>query len=364
MDGRAPTPLAPEPRRRFALGLAGRLGLGVAILVALALLVSPLVGQVSIPAIVVYRILFGQPHPCAGFASSAFNCAAAPTIVLQARLPEILLALIAGAALGLSGAALQGVFRNPLADPFLLGISSGATLGASAVFVFQVGIQEADLALPAFAFLGAGGTGLVVVLLARSRQGSVETLLLGGVAIASFLSAADALVLLYNPVLGLQVDDWLLGGLESASWPVDAIAFSLVAVFGTLLALYGAELNLLQLGSDVAQSVGVHTSRVRISVILLATLITAAAVAFTGIIGFVGLVAPHIIRRTVATDYRVVLGGSALTGAAFLLAARDISDVVFPTSLLPIGIFTSFAGVPVFIYLLYRQSQSVTMGGA
>jgi iron complex transport system permease protein len=359
-----PAPSPSPSQRRFSLGLIGRIGLGIAILLGLAVLVSPLLGQVPIPPLVVFRILFDQPNPCAGFSSTAFNCAAAPVIVLQARLPEILLALIAGAALGISGAALQGVFRNPLADPFLLGISSGATLGASVVFVFQVGIQEADLALPFFAFLGAGGTGLIVVLLARSGQGSVETLLLGGVAIASFLSAADALVILYNGALGLQVDNWLLGGLGSATWPVDAIAFSFVAVFGTLLALYGAELNLLQLGSDVAQSVGVSTSRVRISVIVLATLITAVAVAFTGIIGFVGLVAPHIIRRTIGTDYRVVLGGSAITGGAFLLAARDISDVIFPTSLLPIGIFTSFAGVPVFLYLLYRQSRSVTMGGA
>jgi ABC-type Fe3+-siderophore transport system permease subunit len=349
---------------RFPLGPRGRLALGAVLLLALAFLLSPTLGQVPIPAVVVYRIILGLPNPCAGFRSADWNCAAAPVIVLQVRLPEILLALIAGAALGLSGAGLQGVFRNPLADPFLLGLSSGATLGASVVFVYQVGIQEADLALPFFAFLGAGATGAIVVLLARSRQGSVETLLLAGVAIASFLSAADTLVILSNQQLGIEVYDWLLGGLGQASWPVDAIALGLVAIFGTFLALYGPELNLLQLGSDVAQSVGVNASRVRISVITLATLITAVAVAFTGIIGFVGLVAPHIIRRTVGTDYRVVLGGSALTGAAFLLIARDASDVVFPTSVLPIGIFTSLIGVPFFLYLLYRESRRVTMGAA
>ncbi len=280
------------PKRRRPLGRGWRLAIGVAILGALAVLVSPLIGPVPIPFEVVLRILFGVAHPCAGLVSPDYSCSAAPTIVWEVRLPEILLALIAGAALGLSGAGLQGVFRNPLADPFLLGISSGATLGASLVLVFQVGIREADLFLPLFAFLGAAATGGIVVLLARNRYGSVETLLLGGVAIAAFLSAADALVLLYNPELGLQVDDWLLGGLGSASWSVDAIATSLVVVFGTLLALYGPELNLIQLGNDVAQSAGVATNRVRVIVILLASVVTAAAVAFTGIIGFVGLVAP------------------------------------------------------------------------
>lgn len=358
----APPPAPSAPRGGRRLGRGWRISIGILILGLLAVLVSPLIGPVPIPFEVVLRILFRVSDPCAGFVSSAYNCAAAPTIVWEVRLPEILLALIAGAALGLSGASLQGIFRNPLADPFLLGISSGATLGAAVVLVFQVGVQEADLTLPFLAFLGAAATGGVVVLLARNRYGSVETLLLGGVAIAAFLSAADALVLLYNPYLSIQVDDWLLGGLGSATWSVDAIAASLVLGFGTLLSLYGPELNLIQLGNDVAQSAGVATNRVRATVILLASVVTAAAVAFTGIIGFVGLVAPHVIRRTVGTDYRIVLAGSAVTGAAFLLAARDVSILAFPSSVLPIGIFTAFAGVPFFLYLLYRQGRVVTMG--
>lgn len=340
-----------------------RVGLGVLLLALLALVASPLLGTVSIPFDIVFKILFGVSDPCAGYPVSSTLCGAYSEIIWQERLPEILLALIAGSALGISGAALQGTFRNPLADPFLLGLSSGATFGASVVFIFGVGIAQADLTLPLFAFLGAAGTGLVVVFLARNRYGSVETLLLAGVAIASFLSAADALVLLYNPFLGLQIEFWLLGGLGDASWTVDAIAFALVLVFGTIIALHGPELNLIQLGNDVALSAGVDAPKVRVRLILLSSMVTAAAVAFTGIIGFVGLVAPHVIRRTISTDYRIVLAGSALTGAAFLIAARDISLLVFPTSVLPIGIFTAFAGVPFFLYLLYRQSRLVTMGG-
>jgi len=137
-----------------------------------------------------------------------------------------------------------------------------------------------------------------------------------------------------------------------------------VLALGTLLCLHGKELNLLQLGSDVAQSSGVDSSRVRLRVILLASLVTAVAVAFTGIIGFVGLVSPHIVRRLAGSDYRIVLPASAAIGALFLLSARDVSYLAFPGSLFPLGIFTAFAGVPFFLYLLYRQRRLTPMGGA
>jgi len=283
-------------------------------------------------------------------------------IVWDLYLPEVLLALLVGAALGLSGGALQGVFRNPLADPFLLGISSGGTLGAAVLYVYRIGEANAELYLPLFAFLGASATGLVVLAVARGRYGSVETLLLTGVAIANLLSAVLSLVLLYNPVGSEQVTFWLLGSLGLADWPVDGLVLGAVLVLGTLLALHGRELNLLQLGSDVAQSAGVDAARVRQRVLLLAALLTGAAVAFTGIIGFVGLVSPHIVRRLFGSDYRVVLPGAAVFGGLFLLASSDASYLAFPTSLLPIGIFTAFSGVPFFLYLLYRQRRSSPMG--
>ncbi|MGA8710476.1 MAG: FecCD family ABC transporter permease [Thermoplasmata archaeon] len=360
----APSPRRHSFRRWFAaVGLFG---------VALALVaLSSLLGTVAVPPQVVFQVLLHQvsggtlfPQPCAGTSVGPRLCGAYVVIVWQIYLPEIVLALIVGAALGISGGALQGVFRNPLADPFLLGISSGGTIGAAIIYIYHFQVANADIFLPLFAFMGSVATGLLILGIARGRFSSVETLLLTGVALANFLSAVLSLILLSNPTGSEQVTFWLLGGLGLATWQVDGIACGAVIVLGTGLALHGRELNLIQLGHDVAQSAGVDARRVRVRVILLASLITAVAVAFTGIIGFVGLVSPHIVRRIWGSDYRIVLPGAAVVGAIFLLAARDANYLLFPGSLLPIGIFTAFAGVPFFLYLLYRQRTSSTMGAA
>jgi iron complex transport system permease protein len=329
---------------------------------------SPLIGSVAIPPLTVLAFVASGGgalfDPCTATGVGGHLCTVYGEIVWQERVPEVLLALSVGAALGISGGALQGVFRNPLADPFLLGISTGGTLGASLVFVFSIGEAQANLVLPLLAFLGSLGTGLVILAAARGRYGSVETLLLTGVALNAFLSSILTIVLLYNPVSSLQVDFWLLGGLGSASWLRDAIAFGGTLAAGTLIAVHGRDLNLLQLGNDVAQSAGVDARRVRNRLLFLTSVTTALAVAFTGIIGFVGLVSPHVVRRLAGSDYRLVLPGAALVGAGFLLVARDLSLVVVPSTVLPIGIFTSFAGAPFFLYLLYVRRRATTMGVA
>jgi iron complex transport system permease protein len=333
----------------------------------LVLLLSPLIGSAIIPPSRALEIVLSAGgalfNPCAGAVAKCQSVWV--PIVWQERVPVVLLAVIVGAGLGLSGAALQGIFRNPLADPFLLGISTGGTLGASLVFVFAIGESEADLALPLFAFVGSIGTGLLILAAARGRYGSVETLLLTGVALNAFLSSILTVILLYNPIASLQVDFWLLGSLgggSSVTWARDGIAFGGILAAGTVIAIHGRELNLLQLGNDVAQSAGVDARKVRNRLLLLTSVTTAVAVAFTGIIGFVGLVSPHVVRRVAGSDYRIVLPGAAVVGAAFLLGARDLSLIVFPDNVLPIGIFTSFAGAPFFLYLLYRRRQMTTMG--
>lgn len=365
MGGRSEAPGEPPSavgRRPWVLGLLlALLGVGV--------FFSPILGTVTIAPDTVLKILLHQvsvgalfSNPCGGASVPASGCTGLIEIVWDARLSEVMLAVVVGAGLGISGGTLQGVFRNPLADPFLLGISSGGTLGAAAVVVFRIGVSEQNLFLPLFAFVGAIATGAVILTAARSRFGSVETLLLTGVALSSFLSAVLSLLLLYSPTGSLQVDFWLLGNLGSLDWTQDGIAFGVVVVAGTLLATYGRELNLLQLGPDVAQSLGVDSRKVRVRLLFLASVTTAAAVAFTGIIGFVGLVSPHVVRRVAGNDYRLVLPGAAFVGGGFLLAARDLSLVAFPGTLLPIGIFTSFAGAPFFAYLLFRRRRVSTMG--
>jgi iron complex transport system permease protein len=345
-------------RRRALWGLL----LGVAL--AFAILFSPIIGSVAFDPWLVLRIVFsGGGALFAPCTAGTVSCHIAKVIVWQERVPEVLLAVIAGAALGISGGTLQGIFRNPLADPYLLGISTGGTLGASLVFVYGIGETDANLVLPLFAFLGCTATGGVILLAARGRYGSVETLLLTGVALNALLSSILTIVLLYNPIASLQVDFWLLGGLGSATWQVDGVAFGVILAVGAILAIHGRELNLMQLGNDVAQSAGVDVRRVRERLLLLTALATGTAVAFTGIIGFVGLAAPHVVRRLSSSNYRTVLPGAAIAGAALLLCARDVALWWLPLTPLPIGIFTSAGGAPFFLYLLYRRRRATTMGG-
>ncbi len=366
-DGGPPAP--PPGSRGWRPGRGASLAL-LALGVLLLALLSPLIGSVPIPAPTVLALLVERLSggavagaPCASSHVSPALCQAYGEIVWEGRVPEVVLGLLAGAALGMAGGTLQGLFRNPLADPFLLGLSGGGTLGAAIVLVLGVGVGEQNLVLPLFAFIGAAATGLLILAVARSRFGSLETLLLTGVAVANLISAILTLLLLYSPVSSLQVDFWLLGGLGEATWSADGIAFGVLLVGGTVLALYGRELNLLQLGAEIAQTAGVDSRRVRLVLILWASLLTAVAVAFTGIIGFVGLVSPHIVRRIAGTDYRIVLPGAAAAGAIFVVGARDLSLLVFPASVLPLGLFTAFAGVPFFLYLLYRSRGRSTFGG-
>lgn len=336
----------------------------------LLVLLSPLLATVPIPLTDELWILAHQGSGGLLLSSNCppgtnpFHCAAWTEILWEAILPQVLLALLVGAALGLSGAALQGIFRNPLADPYLLGISSGGTLGASLLFIFQLGLAEANLVLPLLAFLGSLGTGGVILLASRYLGGSVETLLLVGVALANVLSAILSVVLLFNPFGSIQVSFWLLGGLGGASWDRDGLVLGGLLMAGAPLLLLGRELNILQLGHDVAQSLGVNSDRVRHRSILLASVITSVAVAFAGIIGFVGLIAPHVVRRVWSSDYRAVLPGSALVGAAFLLLAHDLAVIAIPSVVLPVGLFTAFAGAPFFFLLLIRHRRGVYMGEA
>jgi iron complex transport system permease protein len=343
--------------RWITLGLLAASGLAL-------LLFSPLIGPVKIPPGVVVSILLHEGSlglvtgpVCGSYVTSARQCAIWTEIVWEARMPAVVLALAAGAALGLSGASLQGVFRNPLAYPYLLGLSSGAAMGAALIFVFHVDLASAYLALPLFAFLGGLIPGLVVYL-AAGRARAVETLVLTGVALAAVFSAVLATTLLVSPLGELQVSFWLLGGVTDATWARSGIVLGAVLIAGGVVALRGRPLNVLQLGPDVAQSLGVDGRRVARQLVLTTTLLTATAVAFTGVIGFVGLVSPHVIRRLVGPDYRVVLPLSAGMGAVFLMAAWDIAQVAIPSIVLPVGIPTSFAGAPFFLYLLYRRRSA------
>jgi iron complex transport system permease protein len=326
------------------------------------LFVSTLVGTSWLPPLGVLSVLAhelsgGAVAPnCGGLAPDPATCTIWTEIIWDARVPGILVAVLCGAALAISGGTLQGVFRNPLCDPFLLGLSSGAAMGTAVLFTFQLYQADQATLLPLFAFGGALVPGLVVYLAARRYTDNPQGLVLTGVALSALFSAILATFLFINPAGSIQVSYWLLGNLEGETWTRAGILAAVVLVGSGLIVLQGPELNILQLGPDVAQSVGVSARRVTRRMILLSSLVTAVAVAFTGVIGFVGLVSPHVVRLLIGPDYRRVLPVAALFGGLFLLGAADLAQLIIPQVFLPVGIPTSFAGVPFFLYLLYRPA--------
>lgn len=281
------------------------------------------------------------------------------TAVLWAiRLPRVALAALVGAGLAVSGAALQGVFRNPLADPGLIGVASGAALGAvAAVIVGSAVVGTATL--PAAAFVAGLGTTLIVYALAR-RDGKTEvvTLLLTGIALNAIAGAGTGFLIYIADDAQLRaITFWLLGSVGGATWrAVGAVAPFIV--LGVLLTpRWARSLNLLVLGEREARHLGVATERVRLVVITLTALMTGAAVAVAGTVGFVGLVVPHLVRLVAGPDHRVVLPASALAGASLLLVADLVARTAVTPAELPLGVVTALAGGPFFLWLLHRTRR-------
>ena len=331
------------------------------------LLFSPAVGSVPIPPLDAAGVLLHQvtggrfpanacPAPLV-VQGTTDPCSVVIQIVWQGRIPEILLALLVGAALASAGGTMQGIFRNPLGDPYLLGISSGAALGAALLFVGGVGVTDANVILPFFAFGGAMLVAVVVLVASQSERSTTETLLLTGVALGSLFGAVITLLLSLSPSARiLPLTFWILGGFNAASWTQVGIAFTGIAVGIALLSLHGRDLNLLQLGDETARGLGCDVRAVRRRLLLLASFVTAVAVAFSGIIAFVGLVSPHVVRRIQGPDYRNLIPLSALFGATFMLLADDGADSLLGGGgILPVGVITAFIGAPFFLWILYRR---------
>ncbi|MEO1636666.1 MAG: iron ABC transporter permease, partial [Cyanobacteria bacterium J06631_9] len=268
------------------------------------------------------------------------------------RLPRAIAALLVGSSLGLSGALLQGMLRNGLASPFLLGISAGSGLAA----ILIVGLGILNLWLPLGAWLGGMVTITLVYLLARTRTGiSVERLILGGVAFSTLFGAVQSMLLLLSPDGQAQAAlTWLIGSLNGRSWQEISVAGPsiLVALVGGCL--LARSLNVLSLGDDLAVGLGLSLVRSRCLIGAAAALLAAGAVSIAGLVGFVGLIVPHGVRLLVGTDYRIVLPLSAV-GGAIVLATADLLARLGPTEV-PVGIVTSLIGAPIFLWLLYRRS--------
>lgn len=323
-----------------------------------ALLINVALGAVSIAPEQIFDILgvnlFGLTPR--GSWSASFE-----TILLQVRLPHTILIAITGATLAGSGAAYQGLFRNPLADPYLIGVASGAGLGAVIALTTQ---WPQDLfgyyLIPAAAFLGAIVTVLLVYNLARiSHYVPLTTLILAGVAVGAFMSSLTSFFMIRADELVMRALSFLLGGSPVSGWqPVVAILpYTLVSL--AFLAVSGHPLNVLQFGEEQAQQMGLNVERAKLVIITVASLATAVAVSFSGVIGFIGLIAPHLLRIVAGPDYRRLIPLSIFGGAAALLAADTLARVILAPQSLPVGIVTALAGAPFFLLILRRAKQEV-----
>lgn len=317
----------------------------LALLLAAAFLASLAFGELRLSPLQVLEALFGRGDELAR------------TVVWDFRLPRTLVGLAAGAALAASGTVMQAFFRNPLADPGLLGVSSGGALGAVAVLALgpSLGLAAASLwTLPVASTLGAfAATGAVMML--AERGASTERLLLSGVALNALLGAGTSFLLTVTAghfEVNAQILFWLMGGLENRSWEHVWMGVPAIALGCALLLPLGRGLNLLSLGEQGAQSLGVDVHRLRRKLIILATVLTALATATGGIIGFVGLVVPHVLRLAWGPDHRRLLPAAMLGGGAFLLAC-DLVTRLFPIGL-RLGVVTAVVGGPFFLWLLRR----------
>lgn len=333
----------PKPLRPYLLLLA-------ALLVAAVFSVAA--GAVLIPPSAVLGILAGQSNPNW---PSVYE-----TIVLRLRLPHTLLIGLAGAALSGSGAAYQGLFRNPLADPYLIGAASGAGLGAVLAMVLrEQGLITWLGSVPAAAFIGALATVGIVYLLAYGRsQASTIPLILAGVAISSFATALTSFLMLRSKGELYRAVAWLMGGGTMSGWePLAASAPYILAGLALLLTT-GHVLNVLQFGEEQAVQMGLPVRRARLLVVVAASLATAAAVAFSGIIGFIGLTVPHLVRLRWGADYRSLLPLSMVGGATALLLADLLARLVMAPQELPVGIITAMVGGPFFLWVMRRPAQA------
>ena len=278
-------------------------------------------------------------------------------IIQSIRLPRIFLAFIVGAALGISGGIMQGLFRNSMADPGIIGVSSGGATGA--VVAIATGASTVStFFLPLFAFIGSA-VSLAVVFMIASVGGrfSMVTLLLGGIAVSSFLGAVTSAIIILTDNLNVQrqIIFWIAGGFDTARWESVQIAAPIVVVGGLITIFVARDLNLLLVSEDEARALGVRVGLVRNTLLVSASLITGSAVAFSGIIAFVGLVVPHVVRLVVGADHRVLLPLSALGGGLFLLVADTAARIVLSPAELRVGVLTAMIGAPFFVYLLVRS---------
>jgi iron complex transport system permease protein len=348
------TMAAQQTPLRGARSTLRRTGLICLVLLALVLLVIIIASAIGAERLPLASSI------CALFTGGSANCGLSieqSAILFEIRLPRILLAASVGAALATAGAGYQALLRNPLAEPYLLGISNGAAVGTMVALVFfGAGEEGGEWMRPVMAFLGALASTFVVYRLARGRTGtSPEKLILAGVIVTTFLSSAIVFITAMMDATRIRsFTFWLLGDLSGASTSLLSVAMVATIVGAIVLALHARSLNLLMLGERDAFDLGVETERVRLTVFLAASLLVGASVASSGSVGYVGLVVPHLVRLSLGSDNRTTIPAAALAGALFVIVADTVARTVIAPRELPVGAITALIGAPLFVYLLRK----------
>lgn len=309
-------------------------------------------GAYDVPIIAVYEVILTNLN-LANQSNRLYN-----TIVWTIRMPRILLAIAVGIALGTSGAVYQGTFRNPLVEPFILGVSAGAAFGAALSIVYPQYLFSAQISAFIFGMVAVGGA----YSLARVRgQTPLVTLILAGVILGSiFMSGVSIMQYIASDVQLREIVFWMMGGFYYADWNIIWEVIPAIIICSIALCLVGWKLNVLSMGEEEAKTLGIHTERLRIILITLATFITALSVSAVGIIAWVGLMMPHAARLVIGPDHRFLLPSAAIMGAIFLIICDTIARTL-TTAEIPIGIITSLLGAPYLIYLL-RTKKNIFFG--
>lgn len=340
-------------RRRRIYSIIGLLVVSI-MMIALA----TTIGSVKVPFLTTCRILLSQ-LPLVDIAPDWAG--SIETIILDIRLPRVIMAGFAGAALAISGATYQGLFRNPLADPYLIGVAQGAALGAVIGLLLPFGWQSTGLGIvPLLAFTGAIANVLIVYGFARvGKTLPVTTLILAGVALGALWGSVVSYLTITSGDKIHSILFWLMGSFSLSTWSEVLVVLPYLIVGVVVILLYSRSLNIMQLDEEQAKQLGINVERVKIILLVAATLITAAAICFVGAIGFVGIIIPHMVRLIWGPDHRFLLPLSVLSGSIFMVLADLLARTALAPREIPVGVITAICGVPFFLYLLRRRKGMV-----
>ncbi len=347
----------PQAIAAYPLRWRGRIYaiIGLAIVLFVVILVTSVVGSTDIPFFTIVSVMLSK-IPFLTIDQTWSN--SIEIIIFDIRLPRILLAALVGAALSVAGTTYQGLFRNPLADPYLIGVAQGAGLGAIIGFMLPSVLQITGV--PILAFIGAVMAVAVVYMVARvGRSLPMTTLILAGVALGAFLQSISSYLMLASGDRLHGIISWLLGTLSLTTWDQVTTVTPYIIIGIVIIYLYARPLNVMQLDEEQAQQLGINVEKVKLILLAAATLITAAAVSFCGIIGFVGLIIPHAVRLIWGPDHRFLLPLAAISGAIFLILADTAARTIMAPTEIPVGAITAFFGAPFFLYLLRQKKRAI-----